>query len=145
MYITYSPATPLCEILLLNKEKFKELLYPQAIAELRKRIDVIEGCGVFRGWSYEDKVRLARMGTGKTYRSGELILKQGVKPDCISLIMKGMCKSYKAPNKSTVLGVKLKEAKEKAEKHDLKYSYDSRQRNTLSRGHLDIHPKTETP
>ena len=76
------------------------------------------------------------MGTGKTYRSGELILKQGVKPDCISLIMKGMCKSYKAPNKSTVLGVKLKKAKEKAEKHDLKYSYDSRQRNTLSEATL---------
>ena len=56
--------------------------------------------------------------------------------------MKGMCKSYKAPNKSTVLGVKLREAKEKAEKHDLKYTYDARLRNSLTRGLLNIHPKT---
>ena len=89
IFITYSPATPLCEILLLDKQKFRELLYPQAVAEFRKRIDEVEGCGVFKGWTYEDKVRLARMGTGKTYRSGELILKQGVKPDCIFLNNEG--------------------------------------------------------
>ena len=39
----------------------------------------------------------------------------------MSPIMKGMCKSYKAPNEHG-LGVKLKEAKEKADKHDLKYN-----------------------
>ena len=49
MYITYSPASPLCEILVLDKDKFKELLYPLAIAEFQKRLDIVEGCGVFKG------------------------------------------------------------------------------------------------
>jgi hypothetical protein len=142
MFITYSFSHRLTELLIINKDTFSKLLYPIAAAEFKRRVESVEGCAVFKGWQKEDLVRLARMGRVRTYRSGDLILKQGTKPDYLSLIMKGMCKSYKAPNKSTVLSAKLAQANEKAEKHDLKYCYDSKLRNTLSRGQLEVHPKT---
>lgn len=142
MFISYSFAHRLTEVLIVNRDTFQKLLYPLAAAEFKKRVESVEGCAVFKGWQKEDLVRLARMGRVRIYHSGDLILKQGTKPEYLSLIMKGMCKSYKAPNKSTVLSAKLASAKEKAEKHDLKYCYDSRLRNTLTKGQLDIHPKT---
>jgi hypothetical protein len=141
MFVTYGVTHQLTEVLMINRETFERLLLPLAEEEFRKRIDTVRGCSVFSDWTMEDKVRLARMGTVRTYHSGDLVLKQGTKPECLCLIVKGMCKSYKAPNKSTVLGAKLAQAKEKAEKHDLKYSYDSKLRNSLSKGSLELHPK----
>ena len=134
MFITYTLAHRLTELLIVNKDAFAKLLYPLAAAEFKRRLESVEGSAVFKGWQKEDLVRLARMGRVRTYHSGDLILKQGTKPEYLSLIMKGMCKSYKAPNKSTVLSAKLAQAKEKAEKHDLKYCYDSKLRSSLSKG-----------
>jgi CRP-like cAMP-binding protein len=112
-----------------------------AAIEFRRMLDSVEGCGIFNDWSKEERIRLARMGTARVYRSGDVILKQGVKPTNLYLIMKGMAKSYKSPNKSTVLGVKLTEARERAAGFDMKYTYDHTSRDALSHGKLDIHPK----
>ena len=135
MFVTYS-MTGQCEMLICKKEDFNRLLYNDAYEELKRRISIVEGCRVFSDWSQEEKIRLARMGQVQVHHSGDVILKQGVKPQQISLIMKGMCKSYKYPNKSTVLETKLFEAKEKAARHDLKYTYHHKQRDQLSKGVL---------
>ena len=81
------------------------------------------------------------MGQVQVYRSGDLILKQGAKPTYLSLIMKGMCKSYKSPNKSTVLRGKLTSAHEKAARFDLKYVYHHKLRDSLTPGALVPHHK----
>lgn len=140
MFVTYT-MVGLCELLICKKEDFDRLLYMDAYEELKKRISIVDGCRVFSDWPQEDKIRLARMGQVQVYRSREVILKQGVKPSHLSLIMKGMCKSYKSPNKSTVLSGKLTEAREKAARHDLKYSYHHKMRDTLSQDVLVPHPK----
>jgi len=140
MFVTYS-MVGLCELLICRKEDFDRLLYQDAYEELKKRVAIVEGCRVFSEWSHEEKIRLARMGHVQVYRSREVILRQGVKPNYVSLIMKGMCKSYKSPNKSTVLSGKLAECREKAARHDLKYSYHHKMRDTMSKGVLVPHAK----
>jgi tetratricopeptide (TPR) repeat protein len=140
MFITYTMSS-MCEILICKREDFNRLLYEAAYSELKTRLSIVQGCRVFSEWAREDVIRLARMGQMQVFRSGELILKQGVKPNYLSLIMKGMCKSYKSPNKSSVLSVKLADAEAKAARHDLKYTYHHKLRNTLTKGVLVPHPK----
>jgi tetratricopeptide (TPR) repeat protein len=135
MFVTYT-MTSLCELLVCNQENFEKLLYTHAYDELKSRLDIVEGCRVFSEWNKEELIRLARMGQLQVFRSGDLILKQGVKPNYLSLIIKGMCKSYKSPNKSTVLRGKLAEAEEKAARHDLKYSYHHKLKDVMSKGVL---------
>ena len=140
MFVTYS-MTSACELLILKRDDFNRLLYQTAYDDLTRRISVVEGCRVFTEWNLEEKIRLARMGQVQVYRSGKMILKQGAKPAYLSLIVKGMCKSYKSPNKSTVLRGKLVAAQEKAARFDLKYVYHHKLRDSLTPGALVPHPK----
>ena len=142
MFVTYTMTT-LCEMLICSKNDYERLLHPIAYAEFQRRIEIVEACGVFKDWAKEEKIRLARMATVQVFHSGEMILKQGTIPNYAYLIMKGMCKSYKSPNKSTVLNVKLGEAQDKAARHDLKYTYHHKLRGSLSKGTLQIHPKSK--
>jgi len=139
MFCSYH-MTSLCELLLISESDFQRLLYPTAYDEFVKRLDIIKASGLFSGWRTEDQVRLARMGQVHTYHSGETILTQGSKPTYVYFIMKGMCKSYKRPNKKEILERKLREARERADKHDLKYTYHHKLRHNLSKGVLHIDP-----
>jgi len=133
MFTTYFMST-ICELLLVSEANFNRYLYPYAAEDLRKRISVLKSSCVFQDWRTEDLIRLARMGRVQTFRTGEVILTQGDLPSFCYFILKGMCKSYKRPNKCEILDKKLTEAKLKAERHDLKYMFHAGLRHTLSKG-----------
>ena len=137
MFTTYY-MTSICELLLLQESDFQRLLYEYALADFQRRLEIIRASCVFPTWRHEDLIRLARMGRVQTFRSGELILTQGDQPSFIYLIMKGMCKSYKRPNKTEILDKKLTEAREKAERHDLKYTFQANLRHTLSKSAVKL-------
>jgi hypothetical protein len=73
------------------------------------------------------------MGRMQTFRSGEVILNQGEKPSFCYFIIKGMCKSYKRPNKMEILDKKLALARSKAERHDTRYAFHSGLRHSLTK------------
>lgn len=139
MFMTYT-MTSQCELLLVPEFDFKRLLYPYACADLEKRISIIMASGVFKGWKRDDIIRLTRMGHVRTFRSGKVILQQGQKPMFLYLIMKGMCRSYKRKNTTEIISKRLEEAKERAERHDLKYTYHHKLRRVLRPGKVQIDP-----
>ena len=69
----------------------------------------------------------------KTYRRGDIILNQGSAPQYLYIILKGLCKVLKRPNRTEMLLQRLAEADEQIERHKLKYVYDHTLRNVLSR------------
>ena len=102
MFLTYNITSP-SEILVIDKFQFDRYLANLALRELKRYLDVITSSRVFSGWSYAERVRLARMARMKTVRSGEIVLDQGEKPTNLVFILSGMCKVFKKPNDKDVL------------------------------------------
>eukprot|EP00597_Dinobryon_sp_UTEXLB2267_P014299 CAMPEP_0170116102 /NCGR_PEP_ID=MMETSP0020_2-20130122/12003_1 /TAXON_ID=98059 /ORGANISM="Dinobryon sp., Strain UTEXLB2267" /LENGTH=1446 /DNA_ID=CAMNT_0010344023 /DNA_START=151 /DNA_END=4491 /DNA_ORIENTATION=- len=136
MFMAYHMRS-MCEMLLIGQQDFERILLKTAIAELKNRISVIRSCGIFSTWSYSDQIRLARMGQVKTYRRGDIILHQGASPQYLYIIMKGLCKVLKRPNRTEMLVQRLAAAEEKVERHKLKYIYDHTLRHVLSKVAVD--------
>lgn len=131
-FASYS-LTSLCELLIVPERDFFRYLAPHAMQELRRRLGVVSGSGIFRSMSFYERLRLARMGTIKVYKPGEAVLQQGEKPSYLCFIMRGTCVAFKRANRGEILFRLLAEAKEKAEHFDLKYAYHHNLRNSLSK------------
>lgn len=127
------------ELLMIGEKAFERLLLQPAISEFQRRLEIVRACGIFKDWRRSDHVRLARMGVIRNIKRNEIILDQGSKPNFLYLILKGICKVYKQPNRTEMLVQKLKIAQEKAERHDLKYVFHHKLRNALTKNE-----KTET-
>lgn len=96
MFLSYTMLTP-CELLVIGRDQFNEFLKDLAVEEFTRALSTINASAVFESWSVEDRIRLARMGHVRTYKSGDLILEQGEKPSHLFIVMKGMCRTYKQP------------------------------------------------
>lgn len=128
MFMTYT-MTSACEFFFIPEREFNRVLLDTALEELKTRLRAIVSSGIFQQWSMEDIIRLSRMGQIKSYRRGEVILEQGKRPDFFCIILKGLCRVTKKPNRTEMLYQKLHAALEKADQHDLKYVFH----NTVSR------------
>lgn len=133
MFMSYCMRS-MTELLMVGEKDFERILLSSALEDLKKRLEVIRSCCVFSNWSRDDHIRLARMGQVRTYKRGEVILNQGVKPQFLYIIMKGMCKVRKRPNRTEMLIEKLRLAKEKADRHDLLYTYHHRESKKIAEG-----------
>eukprot|EP00981_Chlorochromonas_danica_P001406 scaffold296_cov164-Ochromonas_danica.AAC.23 len=122
MFATYCLASP-CELLMFSKRDYYCHLYAPALEEFRSRLEAIKACGIFSRWRPEEMIRLARMGRILHVKRGTIIIEQGEKPKHLFIIMKGMCKVNKKPNRTEMLLQKLEIAREKAHQHDLKYLF----------------------
>lgn len=131
MFMNYLMNTP-CEFLMVGEQDFDRLLYDNALAELKARLSAILSSGIFRDWKMEDIIRLARMGQIRTFKRGETILRQGIKPDFLYIVMKGLCKVKKRPHRTEILLQQLNATKKAAEQHDLKYVFHHK----LEKGNL---------
>ena len=130
MFLSYTMTTP-CEMLVVGDEQFERFLRPIAVEEFTKSLHALNACGVFDSWSVEDRIRLARMGHVRTYKSGELMMKQGEKPNHFCVILRGMSRAYKQPKEKEIFMTKLAALKQKALQFDTKYVYHHKLRNTL--------------
>jgi CRP-like cAMP-binding protein len=131
LFLSYAMQSQ-CELLLLNEKDFSRILYDYCVQEFVLRLKGILASGIFRGWKPEDLVRLARMGQIITVKTGETIVKQGTKPSFLYIVLKGMCRVLKKPNRTEMLLQKLTVAEEKAQQHDLKYVFHHK----VARGEL---------
>ena len=155
MFLSYTMTTP-CEMLVIGDEQFEQFLRPIAVEEFTKSLHALNACGVFDSWSVEDRIRLARMGHVRTYKSGELMMKQGEKPNHFCVILRGMSRAYKQPKEKEIFMTKLAALKQKALQFDTKYVYHHKLRNTLRQipedekakevhvSNLTAHPTTAT-
>ena len=130
MFLSYTMTTP-CEMLVIGDEQFEQFFRPIAVEEFTKSLHALNACGVFDSWSVEDRIRLARMGHVRTYKSGELMMKQGEKPNHFCVILRGMSRAYKQPKEKEIFMTKLAALKQKALQFDTKYVYHHKLRNTL--------------
>lgn len=62
---------------------------------------------------------------------------QGAKPKYFYIMLKGLTKIYKRPNRTEMIVEKLELTKEKAERHDLKYVYSHNLRHQLSKAEVE--------
>jgi tetratricopeptide (TPR) repeat protein len=122
MFMTYTMQSA-CEFLMIPEHEYNRVMMNHALEELKARIGALISCGIFKDWHLEDLIRLARMSQIKFYNGGETILQQGTKPSGIGIVMKGLCKVIKKPNRTEMLYQKLNVALEKADQYDLKYVY----------------------
>jgi CRP-like cAMP-binding protein len=127
-YHTLAPS----ELLLVSNEYFSTFLMDAAISDLKKRYEVVHACGTFNQWPNLEKLRLARMGFVKSFKTGDVIIEQGRKNDYLYFIMTGMCKVKKRADKTEIVGKLLAEAKQKALNHDTKYAFHHRLRQQLA-------------
>lgn len=125
MFMTYTMQSP-CEFLMIPEHEYNRVMMDHALEELKARMGALISCGIFKDWQMDDLIRLARMSQIKFYNGGETILQQGTKPPCLGIVMKGLCKVIKKPNRTEMLFQKLNVALEKADQHDLKYVYHHR-------------------
>lgn len=132
MFMTYQMQSP-CELLMMSEKDFQRVLYEAAVQEFSRRLKGIIASGIFKGWKPEELIRLARMGQVLTINNGETIIKQGAKPQYLYIILKGMCKVMKKPNRTEMLLQNLKVSEERADRHDLKYVFHHK----VARGGLD--------
>lgn len=132
MFMNYAMQSP-CEIMMISEKDFQRILYDYVVEEFLRRLKGILASGIFSGWKPEDIIRLARMGQIINVKNGETIVKQGRKPSYLYIILKGMCKVMKKPNRTEMLLQNLSIANEKAEQHDLKYVFHHR----VARGGLE--------
>ena len=138
MFLTYTMLTP-CELLVVGDKQFDEYLRDIAVEEFTKTMSTVNACSIFESWSAEDRVRVARMSHVRTYKSGDLILKQGDKPSHLFIVVKGMVRAFKRPQEKEIFVAKLAALKQKALQFDTKYVYHHQLRNTL-RPHDGVHP-----
>ena len=117
------------EILVISKFYFNSILTEIAVADLKKRFESIKSCGIFKSWSNLDMLRLARMGSIRPYKTGDILLEQGKNSDFLYIIVSGVCKVKKRADKTEILARLLAEARQKAVNHDLKYTFHHRLRN----------------
>jgi len=122
----------MCEILMLQEQDFERLLLEPALEDLRRRLDLLRSCGIFSKWTAKQHVRLVRMGQIRRYSRGETILTQGSKPNYLYIVMKGICKVQKQPNRTEMLVQKLSVARERADTFDSKYIFHSKLRDVLA-------------
>jgi hypothetical protein len=135
MFATYTTQS-YSEVLLINDRDYFKLLLNLCINDFKKRYDVLKASGVFFGWSDYDLIRIARMGRIRSYKQGDVIIAQKEKPMHLFFMLNGLCKNYKRPNRIEVVERKLAEAKAKAERYDLKYSYHHDLRKDVK--HVDV-------
>ena len=64
------------EILLLPREHFNLLLAETSVKNLKLRYDAISACGIFTSWPKLERLRAARMGYVRSYKSGDIIIEQ---------------------------------------------------------------------
>jgi hypothetical protein len=87
MFMTYGMHS-MCELLMVGEKDFERILLTAALDDLRRRLEVLHSSCVFSSWSKNDHIRLARMGQVRTFKRGEVILQQGVRPEYLYIIMK---------------------------------------------------------
>jgi CRP-like cAMP-binding protein len=140
MFMTYHMQSP-CELLMLCERDFQRILYDYVVNEFMIRLKGILSSGIFKGWKPEELIRLARMGQIISFKNGETIVKQGTKPSFIYIILKGMCKVVKKPNRTEILVQKLQESEEEANQHDRKYFFHHRVANNSleDKAHIPYH------
>jgi hypothetical protein len=136
IYATYN-TQGISEILILDHYYFAKYLQNQAKDELTTRLQIISSCGLFNDWSKSEHIRLARMGQVRTYKSGDILLEQGVLPQYLYFIMKGMCRAFKRPRRTEIFTRKLHELIEKAKRYDVKYAFHHKLRHSLTKAPKD--------
>ena len=141
MFKTYA-IQGMCELLMLRESDFEKVLLEPTLDDLKRRLDAIRSCGIFNKWTAPQHVRLARMGQIKRYKKGEILLKQGSKPNYLYIMLKGICIVQKQPNRTEMLKQKLTIAKEKAKIFDSNYLFDHKLCETLKMANLKEEFKT---
>ncbi|RYH27871.1 hypothetical protein EON65_12880 [archaeon] len=122
MFATYTLQQP-SELLVLSSADYYKYMFAPALDELKLRLETLKSSGLFSSWRPEEIIRLARMARVEKKNRGARILNQGQKPNHLYLIMRGICKVLKKPNRTEMLVHKLEVAREKAYQHDLKYVF----------------------
>lgn len=132
IYCSYVTASP-CELLFVKHYDWDRILRRVAMEDLTARLETLRACRVFSGFSNRMLIRLARMGEVNHFMAGKMLLDQGDVSSRLYVIMKGMCKSFKKPNKLDILLRKLNDLEHQALEHDTKYRYHHKLRNTLTK------------
>mmetsp|Transcript_3630 Transcript_3630/g.3742 ORF Transcript_3630/g.3742 Transcript_3630/m.3742 type:complete len:1402 (+) Transcript_3630:77-4282(+) len=111
------------ELLLIPFSFYKRWLILTAGQILKERVELLTTSGVFTTLPKFDLVRLVRSSLVKKFHQGDIILKQGVKPKFLYIVMKGLCRVVKRPTRAETILRKLTALKEQIHAFDSKYSF----------------------
>lgn len=111
------------ELIHIPLDAFKRWLVPVVSTMFQERLRVLQGCGIFATLPLFDIVRLARSCTTERYRAGEVILKQGTKPNFLYIVTAGLCRVLKAPSRVDGIVRKLTALRQQQQTFDTKYVF----------------------
>lgn len=121
------------EIILIQASDFDRMLRDQCEQEFLSHLELIRASGVFTDvFTPHEIIRLTRMSVTRHYHQGEVVISQGVEPDFLYFVMKGICKVIKRPDPSEYLVRRLGELKETAQTFDQKYAFHHKLRGTFT-------------